>query len=50
LLDRQASAGRYALEIGLYDPATGERLPLLDGQGRNLADHLVLDYVAVEAE
>ncbi|UCC62484.1 MAG: glycosyltransferase family 39 protein [Anaerolineae bacterium] len=50
LLDRQAPAGRYALEIGLYDPATGERLPLLDGQGTSVADHLVLDYVAVGAE
>jgi 4-amino-4-deoxy-L-arabinose transferase-like glycosyltransferase len=47
-LDPQVPAGRYAVEIGLYDPATGDRLPVLDGQGQIVADHLVLTHVTVE--
>jgi len=50
LLDQQSPAGRYAVEIGLYEPATGERLPVLDDQGQSAADHLVLNYVTVESE
>jgi 4-amino-4-deoxy-L-arabinose transferase-like glycosyltransferase len=49
-LEGQAPAGRYALEIGLYDPATGERLPVLDEGGQDVADHVVLDYVTVGSE
>ena len=50
LLDPQAPDGRYAVEIGLYDPATGERLPVLDEQGRIVADHLVPTHVTVESK
>ena len=32
-LDPGAPGGRYAIEIGLYEPATGERLSVLDGEG-----------------
>ena len=39
--------GEYRLEIGLYDPATGARLPLLDGNGSPSADHLILATVEV---
>lgn len=35
-----APAGRYRIEIGLYDPISGERLLLTDGR-----DHLILDFV-----
>ena len=47
LLDPGAPPGVYSVEIGLYDPATLERLPVLDEQGRTVADHLVLDRVQV---
>jgi hypothetical protein len=38
LVRPDAPAGTYRLAIGLYDPATGERLRTADG-----ADHVVLD-------
>lgn len=41
-IDAQAPVGTYQIEIGLYDPATGARLPLLDG-----GDHVLLTSVAV---
>jgi len=43
-------AGRYAVEIGLYDPATGGRLPVLDDQGQTVAHHLVLTHLTVESD
>jgi 4-amino-4-deoxy-L-arabinose transferase-like glycosyltransferase len=49
-LDPQAPDGRYAVEIGLYNPATGERLPVLNDKGGIVADHLVLTHVTVEGE
>jgi len=50
LLDAQAPAGRYAVEIGLYDPATGDRLSVLDEQGQAMADHVLLTDLAVERD
>lgn len=50
LLDAQAPAGRYAVEIGLYDPASGERLSVLDDQGQITGDHLVLTHLTVESD
>lgn len=40
------SKGPYRLEIGLYDPRTGERLPFVDARGEVSSDHIVLplDY------
>ena len=35
-------AGEYRIEIGMYDPATGVRLPVVDGEGRSQADHVLL--------
>lgn len=35
-IDAQAPEGTYQIEIGLYDPATGARLPLLNGGDRVL--------------
>ncbi len=46
-LDPWIPSGRYAIEIGLYQPATGERLPVLDGDGNAVADHVILTYVRV---
>lgn len=42
-LTADAPAGVYQVEIGLYDPATGVRLPILDGP-----DFVILDSVTVE--
>ena len=39
--------GTYSLEIGLYDPITGERLSLVDESGGAESDHLILDEVIV---
>jgi hypothetical protein len=36
--DGEARGDAYRLAIGLYDPATGERLPVVDAQGETLAD------------
>jgi 4-amino-4-deoxy-L-arabinose transferase-like glycosyltransferase len=46
-LDPGAPTGRYAIEIGLYEPATGERLLVLDGEGQILADHTILTHIKV---
>ena len=35
-------AGEYRVEIGMYDSATGVRLPVLDAEGRSQADHVIL--------
>ncbi len=35
-------ARAYTLELGLYDPLTGERWAVLDAEGRPVADHLLL--------
>jgi hypothetical protein len=50
LLDPGAPPGAYSIEIGLYDPAMLERLPVLDEQGQAVADHLVLDRVRVAGD
>jgi 4-amino-4-deoxy-L-arabinose transferase-like glycosyltransferase len=47
LLDPGAPPGDYSIEIGLYDPATLERLSVLDDRGQAVADHLVLVNVQV---
>jgi hypothetical protein len=40
--------GEYNVIVGLYDPTTGERLPVTDGQGACLGDHLTVARLAVE--
>jgi hypothetical protein len=37
--------GDYRLEIGLYDGATKQRLPVLDAQGQPAGDRLLLDQI-----
>jgi len=37
------TSGSYTLELGLYDPMTGERWFVLDAKGQPCADHLLLD-------
>ncbi len=39
--------GRYRLEVGLYQPATGGRLPVTEGPGRLPGDSLIVDFVTV---
>lgn len=37
--------GAYTLEAGLYDVATGERVPVLDAEGQAVGDRIVLGTV-----
>jgi hypothetical protein len=37
-----AAPGDYAIEIGLYDPTTGARAPVVDEAGRPTGDRLIL--------
>jgi hypothetical protein len=43
----EAPPGDYPLVIGLYDPTTGERLPILDPHGQPIGDSLILTTVRV---
>lgn len=49
-IDPQAPAGSYVLEIGLYEAASGQRLPVVDGQGQIVGDHLLLPQQIQVAE
>jgi hypothetical protein len=49
-IDGEAPAGLYAVEIGMYDPATGTRLPVLGRDGSVVADHIVLLSIRVAPE
>lgn len=42
-LAEDASPGQYRLEVGLYERASGQRLNVLDGQGRVQGDSVPLD-------
>lgn len=44
-LAKSAPPGNYQLWVGLYDPATGARLPVLDEAGHPAADHVALDVL-----
>lgn len=46
-LPTDLTPGRYRLEIGLYQLADGDRLPVTDGPGQLRGDALILDYLAV---
>lgn len=54
VVDPETPAGTYRIEIGMYDPTTGERLPVLDSLGQPKDDRVLLqqsiDVVGVEAE
>jgi hypothetical protein len=41
-LEDEALWTQPLIEIGVYDPATGERLPALNNRGEIVADHIVL--------
>ncbi len=42
-ISADAPPGEYVVEIGMYQGATGQRLPILDEMGKALGDHLLLD-------
>jgi hypothetical protein len=46
-LDPDLPPGDYALEIGLYDAASGARAPVADPSGQPLGDRLILEKRAV---
>lgn len=39
--------GRYRLEVGLYEPGTGDRLLAVDTHGQIQGDALILDFVRI---
>lgn len=41
--------GKYRIYVGLYDPDTGERLPVLDDQGRASDDRISLADLEIVA-
>jgi hypothetical protein len=42
VVEADAPAGEYLLEVGMYDASTGERLPSLDTEGRVFDNRIVL--------
>lgn len=42
-----AAPGRYRIAVGLYDPISGQRLPMLDPQGKPAADRVMLGDLEV---
>lgn len=46
-IDASAPAGRYRVEIGLYDGLNGTRLGVLDEDGTVLGDHVMVNEVMV---
>jgi hypothetical protein len=46
-VDPTALAGSYQLEIGMYDPATEARLPILDEKGEIQGDRILLEKIAI---
>jgi 4-amino-4-deoxy-L-arabinose transferase-like glycosyltransferase len=46
-IDRSTPRGSYSLEIGMYSPYTGERLPVFDEHGQALGDHIILRRIAI---
>jgi 4-amino-4-deoxy-L-arabinose transferase-like glycosyltransferase len=48
-LNPQTPEGEHPLLVGLYDPATGQRLAVLDEQGAVRGDSVVLGKVVVQA-
>ncbi|NOZ27188.1 MAG: hypothetical protein GXP39_03925, partial [Chloroflexi bacterium] len=47
-VDADLPPGRYRVEVGMYDPATGARLPVTDAAGNPIGDRVLLEPVTVE--
>ena len=41
-------AGEYKIAIGLYDPETGQRVPIVDEDGQVSGDHVIISRLALE--
>ena len=41
-------AGDYTFAIGLYDPQTGQRLPIMDANGQRSGDNIIISGLVVE--
>ncbi len=49
-IDSDAPPGRYSIEVGLYNAATGERLPTFTEGGESLGDRVLLESIEVRGE
>jgi hypothetical protein len=47
LVREDATTGLHRLELGLYEPRSGRRLPLRDAEGREQGDNLRADAITV---
>lgn len=47
-VDPTVPPGRYILEVGMYSPDTGERLPVLGPNGQPIAGRVLLEPISVE--
>jgi mannosyltransferase len=47
-IEADAPAGEYELEIGMYEPVTGERLLVYSQEGTLLGDRILLEQIRVE--
>ena len=47
-VDGDAPSGTHAIEIGLYVPETGQRLPVLDAAGQVTGDRILVSEIEVE--
>jgi hypothetical protein len=48
-VDGQVPAGGYVIEVGMYDPRSGERLPVHDAQHNPAGNIILLQEVDVRA-
>ena len=44
VVDPDAPAGTYQIEVGMYTWPDGVRLPITDRSGEPLGDHIILDW------
>ena len=47
VVDPEAPSGNYVIEIGMYDPSTGQRLPVFANGQREEGDRLLLEEVKI---
>ncbi len=46
-LNPDAPRGEYTIEIGMYEAESGARLPILDGNGQVIGDHILLGTIQI---
>ena len=47
VVDPEAPSGNYVIEIGMYDPRTGQRLPVFEHGQREEGDRLLLKEIKI---